>query len=809
MTGSGTLSAVFANESANVVLAGPTSGGAATPTWRALVAADIPAISLTTGVTGTLPTANGGLGGNFGASTGALSVASGTVTAGTLGVANGGTGAATLAAHGVLIGEGTSAVTSLATATPNLCLVSVAAADPAWGSCASGSGTVAGPASSTNNALALWNGTGGTIIKDSTATYTPGTLTIPQTTAASAATLVLDDSAVSGGFSAKFELINSVRDWVFLGGGAGSGLDATGEFAIFERVATRFWFSIGSAGGLKLWPPAGLDPADLGAGTINAPLLNTSGYYFGSVQTGLNYPAVASYTGTQPSTTPIPCTVFPCNTGGGNSLLGLMEGNSNLIGSIVPPLIIDAATDHSGYQGASGANFNTNNGTARHVATLDSNWQLNANTIRIFSVNDQVAPKGTGPYVAWQVAGWSNGNTANMQITSALGATATYTCTVSGSGASWTCGSGHTSATAAASIADYMCGKLNTAADAVGNGIYADAPPGTLLTGTAPIPSGYTGCVLLATYSSIPWTITAPGSGGAQFSAIGPVNTQLLDRPIGIEMYREPPRGSSRTPLDGDFVAGINWLAPLSASPVGGFILGEINVLTGHPSAPNVSSYMNFHTTCDANVSADGCLQMVIGGAPGGVSVSGFSTLNYNSHLGNEFEVWATGGHGGNVLSITGDVDFTSSMTILAETNTASALRNIEISGNNVFLQATSAGTGHCTWNGSGTSLTCSSDERIKKDIVGLSGITELAKLEAITPIQYHSRTGNTTAGHLGFTAQDVRKQYPELVTVSDFKNDMTPDGQLTLEYTGLIAPLVAAIQELHKEVQALQAKIK
>jgi hypothetical protein len=43
VTSSGTLAVTKANESANTVWAGPTSGGAAAPTFRALVAADLPA----------------------------------------------------------------------------------------------------------------------------------------------------------------------------------------------------------------------------------------------------------------------------------------------------------------------------------------------------------------------------------------------------------------------------------------------------------------------------------------------------------------------------------------------------------------------------------------------------------------------------------------------------------------------------------------------------------------------------------------------------------------------------------------------
>lgn len=60
VTTAGTLTGSLNTQTANIVLAGPTSGGAATPTFRALVTADIPNISLTTGVSGILPIANGG-----------------------------------------------------------------------------------------------------------------------------------------------------------------------------------------------------------------------------------------------------------------------------------------------------------------------------------------------------------------------------------------------------------------------------------------------------------------------------------------------------------------------------------------------------------------------------------------------------------------------------------------------------------------------------------------------------------------------------------------------------------------------------
>ena len=45
VTSSGTLSATLASQAANIVFAGPTSGGDAAPTFRSLVAADIPSIA--------------------------------------------------------------------------------------------------------------------------------------------------------------------------------------------------------------------------------------------------------------------------------------------------------------------------------------------------------------------------------------------------------------------------------------------------------------------------------------------------------------------------------------------------------------------------------------------------------------------------------------------------------------------------------------------------------------------------------------------------------------------------------------------
>jgi hypothetical protein len=58
VTSTGTLPATLNTQLANLVLSGPSSGSAATPTFRSLVTADLPSVSLTGGVSGNLPVTN-------------------------------------------------------------------------------------------------------------------------------------------------------------------------------------------------------------------------------------------------------------------------------------------------------------------------------------------------------------------------------------------------------------------------------------------------------------------------------------------------------------------------------------------------------------------------------------------------------------------------------------------------------------------------------------------------------------------------------------------------------------------------------
>lgn len=93
--------------------------------------------------------------------------------------------------------------------------------------------------------------------------------------------------------------------------------------------------------------------------------------------------------------------------------------------------------------------------------------------------------------------------------------------------------------------------------------------------------------------------------------------------------------------------------------------------------------------------------------------------------------------------------------------------------------------------------ITDVSDRRMKTDIAPLGG--QLDAIAALRPVSFAMKDDPNGRRELGFIAQEVKPVYPELVGTS-------PDGIKSLNYVGMIAPLVQAVQELKAENEALRA---
>ena len=137
VTDSGTLALTLATQAANTALLGPTTGAAAAPTFRSLVAADIPTIDLAT------------------------------KTSGTLGVTRGGTGLATVTTGDLLYASAADTLARLAgVVTGNALISGGAGAAPSWGKIALGL-HVSGVLAPGNGGTGLNNGTNTLVIPSS------------------------------------------------------------------------------------------------------------------------------------------------------------------------------------------------------------------------------------------------------------------------------------------------------------------------------------------------------------------------------------------------------------------------------------------------------------------------------------------------------------------------------------------------------------------------------------------------------------------------------------------------------------------
>ncbi|MGA2496088.1 MAG: tail fiber domain-containing protein [Roseiarcus sp.] len=129
------------------------------------------------------------------------------------------------------------------------------------------------------------------------------------------------------------------------------------------------------------------------------------------------------------------------------------------------------------------------------------------------------------------------------------------------------------------------------------------------------------------------------------------------------------------------------------------------------------------------------------------------------------------------------------------------------------FLVANNASTTELAVldNGNATlagNLIQSSDQRLKTNLQDLDGSSSLAEIEALNPVTFHwIDPAKSSVPQFGFIAQQVQHVFPDLVSTTS-PTALTPDGTLSLNYIDLISPIVAAIQELDREIASLASTV-
>jgi hypothetical protein len=110
------------------------------------------------------------------------------------------------------------------------------------------------------------------------------------------------------------------------------------------------------------------------------------------------------------------------------------------------------------------------------------------------------------------------------------------------------------------------------------------------------------------------------------------------------------------------------------------------------------------------------------------------------------------------------------------------------------------------TSNANGLLACTASDERMKQNIISLATTTGLAAINALRPVSFYwNPSADRVSGQqYGLIAQEVQGVLPDLVGVTS-PTALTPGGTLTVNYEGLISPMILAIQELDARTSFIQ----
>ncbi len=132
-----------------------------------------------------------------------------------------------------------------------------------------------------------------------------------------------------------------------------------------------------------------------------------------------------------------------------------------------------------------------------------------------------------------------------------------------------------------------------------------------------------------------------------------------------------------------------------------------------------------------------------------------------------------------------------------SDTASTTAFNVLNGNGNQIFGVYDN---GNSTYSGS---IFQSSDQRLKTGVQTLNASSTLAQIMQLNPVSYVRIDQPGTGENLGFIAQQVQQLFPQLVSTST-PTALTPTGTLSLNYEGLISPIVSAVQAIEQQMTAL-----
>jgi hypothetical protein len=108
---------------------------------------------------------------------------------------------------------------------------------------------------------------------------------------------------------------------------------------------------------------------------------------------------------------------------------------------------------------------------------------------------------------------------------------------------------------------------------------------------------------------------------------------------------------------------------------------------------------------------------------------------------------------------------------------------------------------GSITTSTSGTTYNTTSDLRLKTDIEPIDHATDM--LMAMNPVSHRWKAEPDADAVVGFIAQEMQEIVPEAVSKGDSEDDMW-----SMDYGRITPVLVAALQDAHKKIEELEARI-